>query len=308
MKSSLFFRFPAIILCLSLWLFLSGCDSGSSISSTEPPVFSPLQVLVPEAPGKETIGSSPLVLDISEKNQGYLTAESDSSDSSMNLQISTPTEVLYSYFISPGETAVIPFSEGNGDYMITCYQQVSGDQYAALYMETVTVELSNEFLPFLYPNQYVNFTPESKASKLALSMVTEDTEDLEALELIYNYVTENLTYDYRKADTVGTGYLPDVDETLGTGTGICFDYAALTAAMLRSCDIPCKLQIGYAGDIKHAWIDVYIRSKGWVNNAVSFKGDSWSLMDPTFDSNSDDKEAIQEYIGDESNYTLQFTR
>ena len=308
MKSSLFFRFPAIILCLSLWLFLSGCDSGSSVSSIEPPVFSPLQVLVPEAPGKETIGSSPLVLDISEKDQGYLTAESDSSDSSMNLQISTPTEVLYSYFISPGETAVIPFSEGNGDYMITCYQQVSGDQYAALYMETVTVELSNEFLPFLYPNQYVNFTPESKASKLALSMVTEDTEDLEALELIYHYVTENLTYDYRKADTVGTGYLPDVDETLGTGTGICFDYAALTAAMLRSCDIPCKLQIGYAGDIKHAWIDVYIRSKGWVNNAVSFKGDSWSLMDPTFDSNSDDKEAIQEYIGDESNYTLQFTR
>lgn len=31
-------------------------------------------------------------------------------------------------------------------------------------------------------------------------------------------------------------------------------------------------------------------------------------MDPTFDSNSDDKEAIQDYIGDESNYTVQFTR
>ena len=53
---------------------------------------------------------------------------------------------------------------------------------------------------------------------------------------------------------------------------------------------------------------VYIRSKGWVNQAVSFKGDTWTLMDPTFDSNSDDKEAIQDYIGDESNYTVQFTR
>ena len=125
---------------------------------------------------------------------------------------------------------------------------------------------------------------------------------------IYDYVVSNLTYDYEKADTVTTGYLPDVDETLKTGTGICFDYAALTTAMLRSCDIPCKLQIGYAGDIKHAWIDVYIRSKGWVNQAVSFKGDTWTLMDPTFDSNSDDKEAIQNYIGDESNYTVQFTR
>ena len=70
----------------------------------------------------------------------------------------------------------------------------------------------------------------------------------------------------------------------------------------------CKQEIGYSGDIRHAWIDVYIRSKGWVNQAVSFKGDTWTLMDPTFDSNSDDKEAIQDYIGDESNYTVQFTR
>ena len=69
-----------------------------------------------------------------------------------------------------------------------------------------------------------------------------------------------------------------------------------------------NFRFGYAGDIKHAWIDVYIRSKGWVNQAVSFKGDTWTLMDPTFDSNSDDKEAIQDYIGDESNYTVQFTR
>ena len=38
------------------------------------------------------------------------------------------------------------------------------------------------------------------------------------------------------------------------------------------------------------------------------KMDTWKLMDPTFDANSDGDEAIQEYIGDESNYTVQFTR
>ena len=56
--------------------------------------------------------------------------------------------------------------------------------------------------------------------------------------------------------------------------------------------------------------DVYIRSKGWVTGAVSFNGDSWSLMDPTFDSSadSDDTEAIQDYIGNADNYTVQFTR
>ena len=154
----------------------------------------------------------------------------------------------------------------------------------------------------------MNFTPDSESSKLALSIVSEDTSDVDALQAIYNYVVENLTYDYDLADTVESGYIPDVDATLQSKKGICFDYAALTTAMLRARDIPCKLQIGYAGTVKHAWINVYIRSKGWVDKAVEFSGDSWSRMDPTFDSNSQDAETIQQYIGDDDNYSVPFTR
>ncbi len=298
---------PLILLILIPVLLFTGCGSSGS-DPDEPPVYSPLQVLVPEAPGKKTLGTSPLILDISDTDQGYLTAVSDSTDQMMNVQLTAEDGVVYSYFISPGESAVIPFSSGSSTYQVSCYQQISDSQYAALYADTLEIKLANEFLPFLYPNQYVNFTPDSEASKLALSMVSEDTSDIDALQTIYNYVVSHVTYDYDLADTVASGYLPDVDETLQTGKGICFDYAALTAAMLRSCDIPCKLQIGYAGDIKHAWINVYIRSRGWVDKAVEFSGDSWSRMDPTFDSNSEDKDTIQEYIGDNNNYTVQFTR
>lgn len=298
---------PLILLLLIPVLLFTGCGSSGS-DPDEPPVYSPLQVLVPEAPGKKTLGTSPLVLDISDTDQGYLTAVSDSTDQMMNVQLTAEDGVVYSYFISPGESAVIPFSSGSSTYQVSCYQQISDSQYAALYADTLEIKLANEFLPFLYPNQYVNFTPDSEASKLALSMVSEDTSDIDALQTIYNYVVSHVTYDYDLADTVASGYLPNVDETLQTGKGICFDYAALTAAMLRSCDIPCKLQIGYAGDIKHAWINVYIRSRGWVDKAVEFSGDSWSRMDPTFDSNSEDKDTIQEYIGDNNNYTVQFTR
>ena len=298
---------PLILLILIPVLLFTGCGSSGS-DPDEPPVYSPLQVLVPEAPGKKTLGTSPLVLDISDTDQGYLTAVSDSTDQMMNVQLTAEDGVVYSYFISPGESAVIPFSSGSSTYQVSCYQQISDSQYAALYADTLEIKLANEFLPFLYPNQYVNFTPDSEASKLALSMVSEDTSDIDALQTIYNYVVSHVTYDYDLADTVASGYLPNVDETLQTGKGICFDYAALTAAMLRSCDIPCKLQIGYAGDIKHAWINVYIRSRGWVDKAVEFSGDSWSRMDPTFDSNSKDKDTIQEYIGDNNNYTVQFTR
>lgn len=296
-----------IILIFVFLLSASGCSS-SGTKSEEPPVYSPLQVLVPEAPGKEILGSSPLTLDISNITQGYLTAVSDSQDQKMNVQLTDENGTVYSYFISPGESAVIPFSSGSGNYQICCYQQIDGTQYAALFANTLEVSLENEFLPFLYPNQYVNFSPESEASKLSLSMVSEDTSDVDALQAIYDYVTENLTYDYDLADTVESGYLPDVDATLESKKGICFDYAALTAAMLRSRDIPCKLQIGYSGTVKHAWVSVYIRSKGWVDKAVEFSGDSWSRMDPTFDSNSDDEETILQYIGNDDNYIVQFTR
>lgn len=296
-----------IILIFVFLLSASGCSS-SGTKSEKPPVYSPLQVLVPEAPGKEILGSSPLTLDISNITQGYLTAVSDSQDQKMNVQLTDENGTVYSYFISPGESAVIPFSSGSGNYQICCYQQIDGTQYAALFANTLEVSLENEFLPFLYPNQYVNFSPESEASKLALSMVSEDTSDVDALQAIYDYITENLTYDYDLADTVESGYLPDVDATLESKKGICFDYAALTAAMLRSRDIPCKLQIGYSGTVKHAWVSVYIRSKGWVDKAVEFSGDSWSRMDPTFDSNSDDEETIQQYIGNDDNYIVQFTR
>lgn len=296
-----------IILISAVLLSFSGCSS-SELKSEEPPVYSPLQVLIPEAPGKEILGSSPLTLDISNIDQGYLTAVSDSQDQKMNVQLTDENGTVYSYFINPGESAVIPFSNGSGDYQVCCYQQIDGTQYAALFANTLEVSLENEFLPFLYPNQYVNFSPESEASKLALSIVSEDASDVDALQAIYDYVTEDLTYDYELADTVESGYLPDVDATLKSKKGICFDYAALTAAMLRSRDIPCKLQIGYAGTVKHAWVSVYIRSKGWVDKAVEFSGDSWSRMDPTFDSNSDDEETIQQYIGNDDNYIVQFTR
>ena len=61
---------------------------------------------------------------------------------------------------------------------------------------------------------------------------------MEVIQNIYTYVTKNITYDEQKATEVVDGYLPVVDETLSSGTGICFDYAALMASMMRTQRIP----------------------------------------------------------------------
>ena len=42
--------------------------------------------------------------------------------------------------------------------------------------------------------------------------------------------------------------------------------------------------------------------------SITYDGEKWNRMDPTFTANSEDEELINSYIGDSANYTLQFTR
>lgn len=96
-----------------------------------------------------------------------------------------------------------------------------------------------------------------------------------------------------------------MDETLSTKKGICFDYASLMVAMLRSQNIPTKLEVGYSGQVYHAWISVYLTELGWIDGIIKFDGKSWTLLDPTLASNND-KKAVGKYVGDSSNYTVKY--
>ena len=80
-----------------------------------------------------------------------------------------------------------------------------------------------------------------------------------------------------------TGYIPDPDRTYEERTGICFDYASLAAAMLRSLGIPCKIITGYVSPdgIYHAWNMVYIDGE-WISVEISVGPDSWTRIDLTF--------------------------
>ena len=264
-------------------------------------------VLVPEAPGDAVIGSEPLVVDISHLSEGYIMALYSGSAAKACIQLTGPDELTYKYFLPPSEDyACLPLTAGSGTYELAAYENVTDSQYASLYKENLDVTLEDELLPYLYPNLYVDFTPDSKAVAAAVDIVAPADTDLEAVELAYHYVLEHVTYDTSKAETVSSGYLPDVDETLATGRGICFDYAALTAAMLRSQGIPTRLEIGYVGDVYHAWISVYVDELGWIDKLIEFTGDGWTRMDPTFASSENSSSTILQYIGDGSNYTLQY--
>ena len=292
-----------IVTCLIIMLPFGGCGRKKQVTAQK------AGVLKPEAPGKEVLDHGEAVVDISNVAQGYVALRYKGSAKKISVEVIGKNNKVYKYFIErTKEPTYFPLTSGNGTYQISVYENVQDDEYSVLMMDSFEVKLKNKFLPFLYPNQYVEFTSKTKAVKEAKKLAKDSKDDLAIVKAVYNYVVKNVKYDDEKAQNVQSGYLPSVDETLKTKKGICFDYAALTTAMLRARDIPCKLQIGYAGTVKHAWISVYIRSKGWVDKAVEFSGESWSRMDPTFDSNSEDKKGIQQYIGDDDNYSVQFTR
>ncbi|WP_295582334.1 transglutaminase family protein [uncultured Oscillibacter sp.] len=225
----------------------------------------------------------------------------------IKVQIIKQNGVTYLYDLNNrGEAEVFPLTEGDGTYTIRVLENTTGTKYAQVFTTTLEVKLRSEFLPFLYPNQYVNYTADSKTAAKAAELVGDKTSELEKVQGVFQYVTGNISYDYALAQSVTTGYLPEVDRVLEAKKGICFDYAAVMAAMLRSQNIPCKLVIGYAGQVYHAWVDVYIQGTGWVDKVIYFDGQNWTLMDPTFVSSGGHSDSIMKYVTTKSNYTQAF--
>lgn len=271
-------------------------------SEPPPPVFT---VLSPEASGELVEQNALAVVDYSHTADGYVmvcyTAETEHR---LKVLLKGP-QTTYSYNLTPGEWTVFPLSDGDGTYQVGIYENVYDSKYAAVLAADCEVELKDEFAPFLRPNQYVNYSDASAVVAKGAELTAGMRDPLEKVAAVYDYVVATLTYDYEKAGSVKSGYLPVLDQVLEEKTGICFDYAALMAAMLRSQEIPCKLVVGFAGETYHAWISVWTQEHGWVDGIIFFDGQVWKRMDPTFASSSQGDPEIMDFI-ENGNYTVKY--
>jgi len=250
--------------------------------------------------------NSKAVIDYSNLSDGYVMAKYTASTSKrLKVQVKGPS-TTYTYNLEPGKWAAFPISDGNGSYKISIFENISGTKYASVLSLSSSVSLTDEFGPFIHPNQYVDYSDAPKTVAKAASLVKGLSKPLDKVKVIYDYVVTTLSYDKQKAATVTSGYLPVLDSVLAAKKGICFDYAALMTGMLRSQGVPCKLVVGYAGSIYHAWINVWSEETGWIEGVVYFDGTSWQRMDPTFASTSNQSESIMAYIGDGKNYTTKY--
>ena len=294
-------RLRCFCVCLALCACLAGCTgSGGAGGGTRDATPA---VLVPEAPGTETLGTGGVTIDISTRGEGYIMVKYEGDNPRIKVQIARAEQDPYTYDLAPGGYETYPLSEGDGAYAVSVFENLQGTEYALLFRGEFDVRLNDPVRPFLYPNQFVRFSADDKAIAATQEIAAAADDDLGAVELIYSYVTSRLSYDYDKAGAVlaggMSGYLPDIDEAFETKKGICFDYAALMTAMLRAQGIPSQLVIGYAGEVYHAWINVYIENVGWIGRAIYFDGTDWTLMDPTFASTSG---SAKTFTGDGTDY------
>lgn len=263
-------------------------------------------LLRPEASGVRTKESAKAVIDYSNTTDGYVMVNfTGETAKRLKAQVKGPT-TTYTYNLTPGKWETFPLSDGNGSYQTVVYENISGTRYATVTSVSFDVELTDEFAPFLRPNQYVDYAAAPNTVAKAEELTEGLTDELEKVEAIYEFVVKNLTYDEQLAATVQNGYLPVLDTVLADKTGICFDYASLMTGMLRSQGMPCKLVVGYAGTAYHAWISVWTEDAGWIDGAIYFDGVSWQRMDPTFASSGRQSFAIMQYIGDGKNYTAKY--
>lgn len=291
-------------------LLLGGCSGSSSASRKEhsgPPRDSTPRVLTPSADGVTVYQNDFASIDTSNTSQGYVMVKYNGTNEKVKLQITCPDQSCYTYLISDrGAYDTFPLTAGNGSYALQVLENVAGDTYTVSLAQSINVSIEDEFLPFLYPNQYVNFHTDSKAISKGSDLAKDTYSDLDVVQNIYNYVIKNISYDTEKAQNVSYGYVPDIDDTLSSKKGICFDYAALMTSMLRSQNIPTKLEVGYSGDAYHAWISTYIDDKGWVDDIIQFNGNTWQIMDPTLAA-TNDSAAVKKYVGDGSHYVVKYT-
>nr|AIF26100.1 putative uncharacterized protein [uncultured bacterium Ad_136_J17_contig2] len=264
---------------------------------------SPSQVKEVSSPGKAVFGPDNAKFDYSNCSKGYV---------SVNYTGSTKLKMLlkkdggqYDYDIpAGGGIQYFTLSMGSGKYIVEIYEMVSGGKYVKLFSDTFTAKIADTTEMYLYRNQYINFNAASKCVAKASEVCAGCTTNLEKITAVFKYVTDTVTYDKALAASVTSGYIPDPDSVLAKKKGICFDYASLTAAMLRSQGVPTRLVIGYASpNIYHAWNEVYTKETGWITAEIKLDSTGFNRIDATFYASASNKKNFADYIAKSGNYS-----
>ncbi len=284
-------------------------STAASATTVQTDAPEPVNVVIPEvrvplSPGTSTAENDKVRVDYSNSADGYISVRWNETGKRVKLRITSGGSTYDHDVPTGGVTEYYPLSCGSGSYTVQIYEQTDGDRYAKVLEQEFTAEIRSETSPFLYPNRYVAFSQNSACVEKAAQLCAGRSGTIEKTAAIFGWVTDNVSYDRELAATVKSGYVPDPDSVLKKKTGICYDYASLMAAMLRSQGIPSRLVVGYAKEsIYHAWNEVWTEQTGWITPELLLSRNGYNIVDATFYAGSADKAKIADYISDSGNYS-----
>ena len=253
-------RHPKLVFAVLCFIF---CSITFCVLASESSLFT-------SAPGAKVSSSGQVTLDYSNASQGYISIKHASSSRKTKVRVSYGSNTDTYDLECNGEYVVYPLKYGKGNYTVAVFANVSGTKYSQECGFTVYADITDSNICYLYPNQQSWYTSESAAVAKADELCEGLTDDMSKITAIYNFVKEAINYDYIKALTVETGYLPDVDATLESGMGICYDFSSLLCCMMRSQGIYCQIVTGKVNSTEyHAW------------NKVLVNG-TWKMLDATY--------------------------
>lgn len=210
------YRFiPIILLCVCL--FTGGCsqnkDQPSATHNQTPATEAashtdhpPPQVLTPQADGTKTFTTDTAVIDISHTQEGYIMAKYTGSNAKPKLQLTGTDGITYTYSLYK-DYSTFPLTSGDGTYQVGVYENVSDDRYTTLLSETFSVTLTDPLKPYLYPNQYVNFTADSLPVAKAEELADGASSDLDIISSVYNYIITHTTRTLLHISTILNHYM-----------------------------------------------------------------------------------------------------
>ena len=118
-------------------IFIDAVPLGAMLSEAEVQVLTESAAALPEsmktvASGTKEKKSGKAVIDYSNVEEGYVMVKyTASTQKRLKAQVKGPT-TTYTYNLTAGQWEVFPLSDGNGDYKVAVYENVSGTKYSAV--------------------------------------------------------------------------------------------------------------------------------------------------------------------------------
>ncbi len=132
----------------------------------------------------------------------------------------------------------------------------------------------------------------------AANTITAGEQDpFKKAELLYDFVTNKLDYDYERMNEKSFK-ISDASDILNWDKGVCTDYSLLYASLCRAAGIPCKFIVGLSlrsissenngiSSMSHAWNEIKLPGYGWIpvdiTSEIPFASANVSLNLKTFE-------------------------